>query len=225
MIKTDLETVQRAEFTYFLKYISIFHLKISIFSTPGPNPAEAEVGNPGSVNRGTLPVRQSSRGAGQTVNKGEVESHSFRLKVRPEEPTATSDVDSKRKETALQHTVLRQTRTLMTRSRDQCTTSSTTNKTQSIHTSQTLTILGMFNVRTRTYARSTAVLRLQCLFRTCTYRGCLGDGFMVGWHKHTHNNGYPTIVFTILRCCTTIRASFSNYDATSPPSIPSAKEG
>ena len=49
------------------------------------------------MNRGTLPVRHGSHGAGQTVNKGEVESHSFRLEVRPEEPTATSDVDSKKK--------------------------------------------------------------------------------------------------------------------------------
>ena len=62
-----------------------------------PGICDPEVGNPGSVNRGTLPIRHSSHGAGQTVNKGEIESHSFRLKVRPEEPTATSDVDSKKK--------------------------------------------------------------------------------------------------------------------------------
>ena len=73
----------------------------------------------------------------------------------------------------------------------------------------------MLDVCTRTYARSTAVLRLQCLFRTCDYLNYLGDGFTIGWHKHTHINGYLTIVFTILRCCTTIRASYSNYDATS----------
>ena len=61
-----------------------------------PGIGDPQVRNPGSVNRGTLPIRHSSRGAGQTVNGGEVVSHSFRLKVRPEEPTATSDVDSKR---------------------------------------------------------------------------------------------------------------------------------
>ena len=66
-----------------------------------PGICDPEVGNPGSVNRGTLPVRHSSLGAGQTVSKGEIVSHSFRLKVRPEEPTTTSDVDSKRKETVL----------------------------------------------------------------------------------------------------------------------------
>ena len=36
----------------------------------------------------------------------------------------------------------------------------------------------------------------------------------MGWHKHTQVNGYFTIVFTILRCCITIRASCSVYDAT-----------
>ena len=62
-----------------------------------PGIGDPQVGNPGSVNRGALPVRQSSRGAGQTVNGGRIVSHSFRLKVRPEEPLATSDVDSKKK--------------------------------------------------------------------------------------------------------------------------------
>ena len=62
-----------------------------------PGICDPQVGNPGSVNRGTLPIRHSSDGAGQTVNKGEVGSHSFRLEVKPEEPTTTSDVDSKKK--------------------------------------------------------------------------------------------------------------------------------
>ena len=63
-----------------------------------PGICDPEVGNPDSVNRRTLPIRRSSLGAGQTVNGGRIVSHSFRLKVRPKEPTATSDVDSKRKE-------------------------------------------------------------------------------------------------------------------------------
>ena len=63
-----------------------------------PGIGDPKVGNPSSVNRRTLPIRRSSLGAGQTVNGGRIESHSFRLKVRPKETTATSDVDSKRKE-------------------------------------------------------------------------------------------------------------------------------
>ena len=42
-----------------------------------PGICDPQVGNLGSVNRRTLPIRQSSRGAGQTVNKGGVEGHSF----------------------------------------------------------------------------------------------------------------------------------------------------
>ena len=42
-----------------------------------PGICDPQVGNPGSVNRGTLPIRHSARGAGQMVNKGEVASHSF----------------------------------------------------------------------------------------------------------------------------------------------------
>ena len=38
---------------------------------------------------------------GKKVKGGDDDRHSFRRKIRPEEPTATSDVDSKRKETAL----------------------------------------------------------------------------------------------------------------------------
>ena len=42
-----------------------------------PGIGDPEVGNPDSVNRRTLPIRRSSRGAGQTVNGGENRSHSF----------------------------------------------------------------------------------------------------------------------------------------------------
>ena len=66
-----------------------------------PGIGDPKVGNPDSVNRRTLPIRRSSRGAGQTVNGGENRSHSFLTQVKPKEPTATSDVDSKRKETTL----------------------------------------------------------------------------------------------------------------------------
>ena len=62
-----------------------------------PGIGDPEVGNPDSVNRRTLPIRRSSRGAGQTVNGGEIRSHSFLTQVKPKETTATSDVDSKKK--------------------------------------------------------------------------------------------------------------------------------
>ena len=55
------------------------------------------------MNRGTLPIRHSSDGAGQTVNKGEVGSHSFRLELKPEEPTTTSDADSKKRNGTIAH--------------------------------------------------------------------------------------------------------------------------
>ncbi len=64
-----------------------------------PGICDPQVGNSGSVNRETLPIRHSSYGAGQTGKEGEVEGHSFRPQVRPEEPTATSDVESKKKAT------------------------------------------------------------------------------------------------------------------------------
>ncbi len=63
-----------------------------------PGIGDPEVGNPDSVNRRTLPIRRSSRGAGQTVNGEEIRSHSFLTQVKPKETTATSDVDSKRRE-------------------------------------------------------------------------------------------------------------------------------
>ena len=62
-----------------------------------PGIGDPKVGNSDSVNRRTLPVRRSSLGAGQTVNRGENRSHSFLTQVRPKGTTATSDVDSKRK--------------------------------------------------------------------------------------------------------------------------------
>ena len=62
-----------------------------------PGICDPQVGNSGSVNREALPFRHSSYGARQTGNEGEVGSHSFRLEVKPEEPTTTSDVDSKKK--------------------------------------------------------------------------------------------------------------------------------
>ena len=42
-----------------------------------PGIGDPQVGNPGSVNRETLPIRHSSYGAGQTGKEGEVEGHSF----------------------------------------------------------------------------------------------------------------------------------------------------
>ena len=42
-----------------------------------PGICDPQVGNSGSVNRETLPIRHSSYGAGQTGKEGEVEGHSF----------------------------------------------------------------------------------------------------------------------------------------------------
>ena len=65
-----------------------------------PGICDPQVGNPGSVNRGTLPIRHCSNGAGQMVNKGEVVSHSFWLKLGPKNLRLLV-TGTRKKETAL----------------------------------------------------------------------------------------------------------------------------
>ena len=66
-----------------------------------PGICDPQVGNSGSVNCETLPNRHSSYGAGQTVNGGEVKSHSFRLELGPKNLRLLVTWTRKRKETAL----------------------------------------------------------------------------------------------------------------------------
>ncbi len=66
-----------------------------------PRIGDPEVGNPSPVDGRTLPIRLSSLGAGQTVNEGGKSESLILTQVRLEGTTATSDVDSKKKNTVL----------------------------------------------------------------------------------------------------------------------------